>query len=252
MLLQHHLGIKSVKCVIGGSFGGMQTLEFAVQAGIRGDASNDNDPADDDDDSPFVRSVIPIACNAQHSAWQIGISEVQRQAIQKDPQWNIDPFQATEGLEIARQIGMISYRTHAGYQAKFGRRQQQNQQAADAEKESYGSSASWQVKQYLEYQGRKFLTRFDPITYVKLTEQMDSHNVFRNRSRDILQRVQIPALVMGISSDVLYPLVEQIELSQQLGNATLKIIDSPDGHDGFLLEQEQVGNHIVDFLDAHE
>jgi homoserine O-acetyltransferase len=201
--------------------------------------------------SPFVRSVVPIACGAAHTAWQIAISEVQRQAIYADPNWDNDPFNATKGLEVARQMGMISYRTPQGYQGKFNRSLRATE---DGEKNValYGSKASWQVKSYLEYQGIKFIDRFDPITYVKLTEQMDSHDIARNRGSsvaEVLKRIEIPACVLGIDSDILYPLSEQEELAEHMPNAELKIIHSDDGHDGFLLEQDQVGRHIVEFLD---
>jgi homoserine O-acetyltransferase len=209
--------------------------------------------------SPFVRSVVPIACGAAYTAWQIAISEVQRQAIYADPKWETDPFQATKGLEVARQMGMISYRTAKGYQDKFGRQTRRNGGIAGAKNDDcnssklmYGSDALWQVKSYLEYQGIKFIDRFDPITYVKLTEQMDSHDVSRGRGgsvADVLSKVEIPACVLGIDSDVLYPLSEQEELADCIPNSELKVIHSDDGHDGFLLEQDQVARHIVDFLD---
>jgi homoserine O-acetyltransferase/O-succinyltransferase len=242
-MLKNELMVASVKAVIGGSFGGMQAVEFAVQAGVVGGdfchTHRNNDP--------FVRSVIPIACGAQHTAWQIAISEVQRQAIYSDPAWeSADPFAATAGLEVARQIGMVSYRTASGYVNKFGR------SLAVEGAPAYGSSTPWQVKSYLEYQGQKFLTRFDPVTYVKMTEQMDSHDVTRGRSHDILSRVEIPVLVLGIDSDVLYPVVEQEDLARSLSRSELKIIHSVHGHDGFLLEQEQVAAHISDFLDYHD
>lgn len=195
--------------------------------------------------SPFVRSILPIACGAAHTAWQIAISEVQRQAIYADPNWSTDPEKATKGLDVARQIGMVSYRTAQGYQGKFGRALRTDDSPA------YGADATWQVKSYLEYQGVKFLDRFDPITYVKLTEQMDSHDIGRNRNDsavDVLKKIEIPTRVLGIDSDVLYPLHEQEELAENIPGAELKIIHSEDGHDGFLLEQDQVGSHIVDFL----
>jgi homoserine O-acetyltransferase len=252
LLLQNELGVKSVKSVIGGSFGGMQVLEFAVQAGS---SSNGNDGGTgyceftDAEGNPYVRTVIPIACGARHTAWQIAISEVQRQAIYHDPEWqNGTPEHATNGLQVARQLGMVSYRTPVGYCQKFGR----NKQTDDSPE--YGSAATWQVKNYLKYQGVKFLSRFDPVTYVKLTEQMDSHDVARGRGGDVaavLRRVTIPAAVLGIDSDVLYPLREQQELVDLLPNASLHLIHSDDGHDGFLLEQEQVGAHITDFLEKH-
>lgn len=146
-------------------------------------------------------------------------------------------MQAHSGLSVARQIGMLSYRTAKGYQSKFGRRL------------SSDSIDSWEVRSYLEYQGEKFLSRFDPITYVKLTQQMDSHDV-----RDKLDSgaVQIPTLVLGIDSDILYPLHEQEEVQQLIGNdfATMSVIKSEAGHDGFLLEQDQVNQYITDFLDG--
>ena len=119
------------------------------------------------------------------------------------------------------------------------------------EKVPYGSKAQWQTKSYLEYQGQKFLSRFDPITYVKMTEQMDSHDISRGRGEsleEVLAKITIPALVMGIDSDVLYPLAEQEFLATHMSNATFKVIHSEDGHDGFLLEQDQVATHISNFL----
>lgn len=147
-------------------------------------------------------------------------------------------------------MGMISYRTPTGYQSKFNRKMKNKE--GEAETPFYGSSAPWQVKSYLEYQGIKFIDRFDPITYVKLTEQMDSHDIARGRGstvEEVLKRIEIPACVLGIDSDVLYPLYEQELLEQHMPDAQLKIIRSNDGHDGFLLEQDQVGRHIIDFLD---
>lgn len=208
-----------------------------------------------DSSSPFVKSVIPIACGAAHSAWQIAVSEVQRQAIYADPNWPDHPEQATAGLAVARQMGMISYRTAEGYQGKFGRALQK-QKDGKAQSAPYGSSTIFQAQSYLQYQGTKFLSRFDPVTYVKLTEQMDSHDIARGRGasslEEVLQRVDIPALVMGIDSDVLYPIAEQEFLARHLRKGRLKVITSPDGHDGFLLEQEQVGRNITEFLDELE
>lgn len=248
-MLRDDLKVKSIKCVIGGSFGGMQAVEYAAQAGAI------DSPFSVDDESgratPFIRTVMPIACGAAHTAWQIAISEVQRQAIYSDPKWNDgnpsmdDP--PLKGLSVARQIGMVSYRTPSGYESKFGRN------LRDKTPE-YGSNAKWEVKSYLEYQGYKFLSRFDPITYVKLTEQMDTHDVGRGRGgkEAALQNIKIPALVLGIDSDILYPLEEQKELAKLFPNGELSIIHSDAGHDGFLLEQDQVAAHITKFLLAHE
>lgn len=248
-MLRDDLKVNSIKCVIGGSFGGMQAVEYAAQAG-----KIDSPFAVDDTQgraAPFVRSVIPIACGAAHTAWQIAMSEVQRQAIYMDPKWNNgapsmeDP--PRNGLSVARQIGMISYRTPGGYQSKFGRNVREPEPA-------YGSKAKWEVKSYLEYQGYKFLSRFDPITYLKLTEQMDTHDVGRNRggTAQALSSVKIPALVLGIDSDILYPIKEQEELAELFPNGELGIIHSDAGHDGFLLEQDQVAAYITEFLGSHD
>ena len=248
-MLRDDLEVNSIKCVIGGSFGGMQAVEYGAQAG-----KIDSAFAVDDKNgraSPFVRSVMPIACGAAHTAWQIAMSEVQRQAIYMDPKWNNgkpspnDP--PLKGLSVARQIGMISYRTPIGYESKFGRNVREPLP-------KYGSGAKWEVKSYLEYQGFKFLSRFDPITYLKLTEQMDTHDVGRNRGGKVnaLSSVRIPAMVLGIDSDILYPLHEQEELAELFPNGELGVIHSDAGHDGFLLEQEQVAAHISEFLGAHD
>ena len=149
---------------------------------------------------------------------------------------------------MARQVAMVSYRTPLGYHKKFGRA------LTNESGPSYGSKAPWQVKSYLEYQGKKFLDRFDPVTYVKLTEQMDSHDIGRGRGsiEEVLNHIEIPVCVLGIDSDVLYPLREQEEMVQAMPNAELKIIHSDAGHDGFLLEQDQVAAHIKSFLYSHD
>jgi len=261
-LLKDGLGIRSVKSVIGGSFGGMQAVEFAAQAGATISTNTEE---------PFIRSVIPIACGAAHTAWQIAISEVQRQAIYADPNWNNGSYEhhrenpPTAGLSVARQIGMVSYRTPRGYEQKFGREvittstttattKDEMEEEATSNNNYYGRNANWQVKSYLEYQGTKFLSRFDAVTYVKLTEQMDSHDVGRNRGGKVkaLSEVHIPSLVIGIDSDILYPVHEQEELVSLFPNGQLKIVQSDAGHDGFLLEQSQVGGYIEEFLSKIE
>ena len=258
LMLVNALKVNSVKSVIGGSFGGMQAMEYGVQAG----ASANSPYADqcffsNKTQTPLVRTIIPIACGAAHTAWQIAISETQRQAIYADPMWETNPLEAKQGLSVARQIGMVSYRTPVGYAKKFGREVQQTEDDPDTGALEYGSKANWKVKSYLKYQGEKFLSRFDPITYVKMTEQMDSHDVARGRNcggsiPETLSYVEVPALVMGIDSDVLYPLHCQENLAKQLPKGELRVIQSDDGHDGFLLEQEVVANHITNFLEQHD
>jgi len=256
-MLRDELHIRSVKCVIGGSFGGMQAVEYAVQAGVVTSSS----PVDTKSgrEIPFVRSIVPIACGASHTAWQIAISELQRQAVYADPKWRNGHPDSTDppldGLSVARQIGMVSYRTPRGYDKKFGRKiQDKTFENMNNIKLSYGRNAQWAVKCYLQYQGWKFISRFDPVTYIKLTEQMDSHDVGRNRNgnKAALSVVKIPVMVLGIDSDILYPLHMQEDLARLFPNGYLRIIHSDAGHDGFLLEQEQVSAHIEDFLKVQE
>jgi homoserine O-acetyltransferase len=216
------IGASKVACVVGGSMGGMQALEWGLLA------------------PELVERCVVIGCGAAHTAWQIGISETQRQAIYMDPLWNggrIDPSRPpVSGLAVARQIAMISYRTAQGYESKFGR-------GKDAE-------GRWQVKRYLEYQGTKFLDRFDALSYVKITEQMDAHDVGRGRGgiAAALASMRPRTLVIGLDSDVLYPLSEQTELARGIPNSAFKVIHSVNGHDGFLLEHEEVEAAILDFM----
>lgn len=222
-MVKYGIGASSVACVVGGSMGGMQALEWACLG------------------KEYVRSSIVIGCGSAHSAWQISIGEAQRQAIYADENWNdglIDPENPVKrGLSVARQFAMITYRTAKGYEKKFGRNKN-------------GKSGSWEAKCYLEYQGEKFLDRFDAITYVKLTEQMDTHDVGRGRGgvANALKEISCPTLIMGIDSDVLYPLYEQEEMADMIPSSQFMIISSTDGHDGFLLEKDQVSKNITSFL----
>ena len=222
-MLKYDIGASSVACVIGGSMGGMQALEWAYLG------------------EDYVRSAIMIGCGSTHSAWQISISEAQRQAIYADEHWNggfINPQKPVKrGLSVARQFAMITYRTSKGYQTKFGRKTNEK-------------SGLWEARCYLEYQGEKFLDRFDAVTYVKLTEQMDTHDIGRGRGGvfKALNKIICPTLIMGIDSDVLYPLYEQEELVNMIPTSRFKLIYSINGHDGFLLEQDQIIESIQSFL----
>lgn len=195
----------------------------------------------------FVSSAVVIGCGARHTAWQIGISETQRQAIYADPKWKDGDFDLsdppTSGLSVARQIAMISYRSAKSYELKFGR-------------EVDPKSGGFQVQSYLHYQGQKFLDRFDALTYVRLTEQMDTHDVARGRGygdgpnalETVLGTIRCPVLVLGMDSDLLYPLEEQQYIARHIPHAKMGVVHSLNGHDGFLLEQDQVGNFIHNFL----
>lgn len=217
-----HLGVRQLELVIGGSLGGMQALEFSIM-----------------DDR--AQKAIFIGMGKAHRPWQIGISETQRQAIYNDPNWNGGYYDNSQppvrGLAIARMIAMNSYRSPQDFDAKFGRKYQDG-------------SDLFQVESYLNYQGKKLSTRFDAVSYVRLTQMMDSHNIARNRTSCLaaLADVDIPVLVAGINSDWLYPASEQKELAGLLPNGTYAEITSPHGHDAFLIEFGQMNKLFTSFL----
>lgn len=231
--LKEGLHVTGVISVIGGSLGGMQALEWAMMG------------------PGFVHSAAALACGGRHHAWQIGISVVQRRAIYADPNWkegHFDPaFPPNKGLALARQIAMITYRTHTSFEKKFGRTTRpQGQQGGS----SHFGSSLFQVEGYLQHQGDKFLSRFDAHSYVTITKMMDTHDLGRGRGdyHEVLRALKTPILVVGVDSDILYPLSEQQELARHLGNSVYVMVTSSEGHDGFLLEQTQIAQAISNFL----
>lgn len=220
--LLDELQINSIEMLIGGSMGGMQALEWCIM-----------------DDRP--QSAVLIGMGKAHRPRAIGISHTQRQAIYNDPHWNDGYYPEgqppKEGLALARQIAMISYRSDTDYQQKFGRKLQDG-------------TDYFEVESYLGYQGYKLVNRFDAVSYVRLTQAMDSHDVARNRGsyEKVLGNIQIPVMVIGIDSDNLYPVEEQYELVRLLDNSRYRRLKSPHGHDAFLIEFEQLNNIINPFL----
>merc|ERR1719198_1195259 len=137
-------------------------------------------------------------------------------------------------------MAMLSYRSHPAYSTKFGRTMTSSSQRM-----------RFDVEEYLQYQGVKFLERgFDAAAYVRLTQAMDSHDVSRGRGEyfEVLRNVKVPVLVASVSSDVLYPVSEQLELATHLPDGQHHLIESDEGHDGFLLEARKMGTLIRGFL----
>ena len=216
------LDIRGIRLAIGGSMGGMQVLEMAIM-------------------DSRVESIIAIGMGKAHSAWAIGTSEAQRRAIYADPNWN-NGFYSNDkkpeaGLSAARMMAMISYRTANSFEHRFGRSYQ-------------NGTGQFQVQSYLDYQGQKLNDRFDAVTYVRLTEAMDSHDIARGRGsyQQVLGKISIPALIVGIDSDLLYPVQEQKELADLLGNGQLSVLHSDFGHDAFLIEFNSMEEAIRPFL----
>jgi homoserine O-acetyltransferase/O-succinyltransferase len=219
-LLRQHLKIEKVHTLLGGSLGGQQVLEWAIL-------------------QPNVfQHIIPIACNAFHSPWGIAFNEAQRLAIQADPTWkDNDPRAGIEGLKAARAIGMISYRQYQTYQ-------QTQSEKDDNTLDDFRSST------YQRYQGDKLTNRFNTFTYWTLTKVMDSHNVGRKRESidAALKSIKAKTLVIGIDSDILFPLNEQKFLAEKIPGARLEILSSLYGHDGFLVEFEHMKTIIKHFF----
>ncbi len=216
------LDITGIEMLVGGSMGGMQALEWCIM-----------------DDRP--QSAVLIGMGKAHRPWAIGISHSQRQAIYNDPNWQDGYYPQDQppkkGLALARMIAMVSYRHQDDYQQKFGRGLQPGNE-------------QFEVESYLNYQGKKLVDRFDAVSYVRLTQAMDSHDIARNRTsyQKVLRAIDIPVLVIGITSDLLYPVVEQHELASMLPNGRYRKIKSPHGHDAFLIEFKQLNNIIRPFL----
>ncbi len=220
-LLLDDLGIQGIELVIGGSLGGMTALEFAI--------------IDD-----RVRAAALFAMGKAHSPWAIGISEAQRLAIYADANWNGGFYESenppAKGLAAARAMAMITYRTPENYEQKFGRE-------VHPEKDIY------QVESYLNYQGEKLVGRFDANSYITLSKAMDTHDVSRGRGsfEEVLGNIHQPVLIVGFESDLLYPLNEQQELAKLIPNSKLAELNSPYGHDAFLIEFDQLNSQLHSF-----
>lgn len=219
-LLRQHLAIQKIHTVIGGSLGGQQAIEWAIER-------------------PNVfEHLIAIATNAVHSPWGIAFNEAQRMAIEADATWKENEERAgIEGLKAARAIAMISYRAYEGYENK------QSEKTND-------KLDDFRAASYQRYQGQKLANRFNAFTYWAFSKAMDSHNVGRGRDgiEAALQKIKAEALVVGIESDVLYPISEQKFLADNIANAKFDKIASLFGHDGFLVEFEQLKNVVRNFL----
>lgn len=218
--LKDYLGIDKIKFGVGGSMGGQQLLEWAIEL------------------PELFEYIIPLATNAFHSPWAIAFNASQRLAIEADSTWKSKNAEAgIEGMKVARAIALISYRNYHTYEA--------GQSEDSTDKTDFFKSESYQ-----RYQGEKLAKRFNAFSYYFLSKGMDSHNVGRGRggSDVALKKIKAKALVIGISSDILFPLQEQEYLAKHIPGASFKIIHSDFGHDGFLLEYEQIESEIRQFL----
>ncbi len=230
------LGVARWLSVIGGSMGGMQVLEWGVMFPER------------------VRSLVSIATAAAASAQQIAFGSAGRKAIRLDPRWRGgDYYDAgpgdgpTEGLSIARSIAQITYRSDDVFTDRFGRE-------VVEPLDGFSLWQRFQVERYLEYHGTKLARRFDANSYLHLTKAMDLHDLARGRGgiEEALDRISAPTLVVGISSDTLYPTYQQRLVCEVLAQRGIPCdyveIDSRHGHDAFIIDLDQLGPPLAQFL----
>ena len=223
-LLRQHLNIENINTIIGGSQGAQQVMEWNIL------------------NPQLFKHTILIATNAKHSAWGVAFNESQRLAIKADRTYYANTITGGQkGLAVARSIALLSYRNYDTYN--------ESQNEKDNFKVNDFNAASYQ-----RYQGEKLINRFNAYSYITLLNAMDSHNVGRGKYsiESALQTITAKTLVVGISSDILFPPQEQMYLSHHIKNSYLKIIDSLYGHDGFLLETVQLTQIISEFLNEHK
>jgi len=233
-LLIDRLGLPSLLCVIGGSMGAMQALEWAIHY------------------PQMVRSIVPIAGTGRTSPMAIALNALARQAIFNDPMWKKGNYRPehppADGLALARAVGHISFLSDASMHLKFGRRFS----ARDGMFDFFGQ---FEVERYLEYNGNSFIERFDTNAFLYLAKALDLYDVAWNfdSREEALGRLACPSLWFAFTSDWLYPpsqTEEVVRILEKLGKpAEYHLIASDYGHDSFLVEPEKFTPFVVDFLE---
>jgi homoserine O-acetyltransferase len=220
-LLKNHLRISKIQFGIGGSLGGQQLIEWAIE------------------EPDLFETIIPLATNAKHSPWGIAFNSSQRWAIENDPSWKLStPAAGSEGLKLARSIALLSYRSSEIYNQN-----QLNNYTEIKEAQKFEHKAIT----YQKYQGEKLAKRFNAFSYYFLTKSMDLHDVGRGRGGLLaaLSSITSKVLIISISSDLLFPVADQLYLQQHIPSAKHYIIESNYGHDGFLIETKKIDEIIT-------
>jgi homoserine O-acetyltransferase/O-succinyltransferase len=237
-MLLDELGIERLFCVIGGSMGGMQVLEWVARYPDR------------------VFSAVPVATAARHSAQNIAFHEVGRQAIIADPDWQGGNYYSagvrpTRGLSVARMAAHITYLSETALHRKFGRALQ------DRTGVTYGFDADFQVESYLRHQGISFVDRFDANSYLYITRAMDYFDLAASYGGVLANAFRgAPArfCVISFSSDWLFPTPQSRELVRALtavaANVSFCEIQTDRGHDAFLLDEPEFHRVLSGFLDG--
>ncbi|HEX6867048.1 MAG TPA: homoserine O-acetyltransferase [Caulobacteraceae bacterium] len=237
-MLVEALGIEKLFCVVGGSMGGMQVLQWAA------------------DYPQKVFSALVIASAARHSAQNIAFHEVGRQAIMADPDWRggayaADGVRPQKGLAVARMAAHITYLSDQALQRKFGRELQRDGL-------SWGFDADFQVESYLRHQGTSFVDRFDANSYLYITRAMDYFDLAAAHggvlANAFTKARDVRFCVLSFTSDWLYPTSENREVVRALlaagARASFVEIESDKGHDAFLLDEPEMDAVITGFLTA--
>ncbi|MGL5683225.1 MAG: homoserine O-acetyltransferase family protein [Marinifilaceae bacterium] len=219
--LAQRLGITQVELLVGSSIGGFQAMEWAIA------------------DTTFAKRIALIATCVKSSAWAIAFNESQRMAILADNSYGERSDNAgASGMSAARSVALLSYRGATAYNAT----------QTDNEEKLQGYRATT----YQQHQGEKLRRRFNAYSYYRLTQAVDSHNVGRSRGsiEQALQQIQSRCLVVAITSDILFPPQDHDIIVNNVPGVEYHLIDSPFGHDGFLVEHEKLNNIIINFMNT--
>ncbi|MCW0182339.1 homoserine O-acetyltransferase MetX [Zavarzinia sp.] len=237
-LLLDHLGIETLFCVIGGSMGGMQVLQWASACPER------------------VFAAVPIATAARHSAQNIAFHEVGRQAIMADPEWRGGAYldagtRPRAGLAVARMAAHITYLSEPALHRKFGRRLQSRDRLG------FSFDADFQVESYLRHQGSSFVERFDANSYLYITRAMDYFDLWEANGGSLpkaFEGTRTRFCVVSFTSDWLFPTAENRKIVHALNAAAANVsfveIETDKGHDAFLLDEPEFHSTMSGFISS--
>ncbi|MDQ2702262.1 MAG: homoserine O-acetyltransferase [Pseudomonadota bacterium] len=247
----HHvvqaLGIEHLACVIGNSMGGMCALAYLLR-------------------HPGARAHVNISGAAHALPFSIAIRSLQREAIRLDPEWNNgdydDDHYPESGMRMARKLGVITYRSALEWDGRFGRVRLDSDRRDD--EDPFG--LEFEVESYLEGHARRFVRNFDPNSYLFMSRSMDWFDLAEycggapggDQGGDVLRalaRIRVEkALAIGVATDILFPLQQQEQIAEGLrqggADAAFLPLESPQGHDAFLVDFERFGPAVRGFLDA--
>lgn len=219
-VLRQELEIDKIYLVTGGSIGGFQSMEWAIL------------------NPDIFENMMLVATTYMNSPWAIAINETERMSIEADATFfNGDPNGGKAGLAAARGLGLLSYRGYEAYNITQPEKNNEN-------------VSNFRASSYQRYQGKKLIDRFNAHCYHSITRSQDTHNVARGRGsfEEAFSKITAKTLSVGISSDILFPPIEQKRLAKFIPNAIYAEIDSDFGHDGFLIESDQLSRIISKFL----